>query len=216
MEHPIVEIIKKGDNSKLKEMLAADSDLANGKTEQDLSFLQLAAYYRNTDAIALIREKKKSLDLYEAASIGDLERVQHHLKVSPESIDSYSNDGFTPLGLACYFGHLEIVKFLTNNGADVNKASSNSFHVAPLHSATAISNFEITEYLLANGANVNVRQQSGVTPLHSAAHNGQPKIAQLLIEHGADINARTDDGKTPFDMAVEKGYVETAELLRRK
>jgi len=216
MEHPIVEIIKKGENSKLKEMLAADSDLANGKTEQGLSFLQLATYYRNVDAIALIREKKKSIDLYESASIGDLERVQHHLKVSPESISSYSNDGFTPLGLACYFGHLEIVKFLVNNGADINKASSNSFHVAPLHSATAISNFEITEYLLANGANLNVRQQSGVTQLHSAAHNGQPKIAQLLIEHGADINVRTDDGKTPFDMAVEKGYVETAELLRRK
>lgn len=214
MESILVEAIKKGDNEQLKMLLASNPELANGKTEQGLSFLQLAAYYRNVNAIALIREKKKQIDLYEAAAIGDLAVVQFHVTENPTLVNSYSIDSFTPLGLACYFGHLDIVKFLIEHGADVNKASSNAFRVAPLHSSTAISNFEITEYLLRNGADVNVKQQSGVTPLHSAAHNGQPKIVQLLIDYGSDINAITSDGKTPFDMATEKGYHETAELLR--
>lgn len=215
MEESIIEVIKNGDNNRLSELLVSNPELANGKTEQGLSFLQLAAYYRNANAIALIREKKKNIDLYEAAAIGDLPIVQLHLNGNPTSVNSYSIDSFTPLGLACYFGHLDIVKFLVEHGADVNKASSNSFKVAPLHSATAISNFEITEYLLRNGADINVKQQSGVTPLHSAAHNGQYKIARLLIDYGADVKAKNDDNKTPYDMAVEKGDKETIELLKK-
>lgn len=209
----IEDLIKKNDTTGLHELLNSNPALANGKTAQGFSYLLLAAYYRNHDAIQLIREKRNKLDLYEAASIGDLNSVMQHLTNQPSSIHSYSSDGFTPLGLACYFGHLEIVKYLVNHGADVNKASSNSFHVAPIHSATAISDYEITAFLLEYGADVNAKQQSGVTPLHSAAHNGKLNIAKLLVDHGADINAKTSEGKTPADMAFEKNYADVGEYL---
>jgi len=214
-EHSIPDLITKRENDKLKEMLNDNPELANGKTEQGLSFLQLATYYRNVDAIAIIKEKKKSIDLFEAAGIGDLKNVQQHLNANPESINTFSNDGFTPLGLACFFGHTDLVRFLVSKGADVNKSSSNSFRVAPLHSAVAISNPEITTFLLENGADPNVKQQTGVTPLHSAAHNNQPNLVKLLVEYGADINAKTDDGKTPLDMALEKDFKETAEVIEK-
>lgn len=209
----IEDLIKKNDTTGLRELLDTNPALANGKTAQGFSYLLLAAYYRNHDAIQLIREKRNKLDLYEAASIGDLNALMQHLTNQPPSIHSYSNDGFTPLGLACYFGHLEIVKYLVNHGADVNRASSNSFHVAPIHSATAISDYEITAFLLEHGADVNAKQQSGVTPLHSAAHNGKLNIAKLLVDHGADIHAKTSEGKTPADMAFEKNYTEVGEYL---
>lgn len=208
----IEDLIKKNDTGGLRELLDTNPTLANGKTAQGFSYLLLAAYYRNKDAIQLIREKRNSLDLYEGAAIGDLTTVQQHT-MNQSSINSYSGDGFTPLGLACYFGHLEIVQYLVNHGADVNKTSSNSFHVAPIHSATAISNYEITAFLLEHGADVNAKQQSGVTPLHSAAHNGKLNIARLLLDHGADINAKTSDGKTPADMAFEKNYTDVGEYL---
>lgn len=209
----IEDLIKKNDTTGLRELLNSNPALANGKTAQGFSYLLLAAYYRNHDAIQLIREKRNKLDLYEASSIGDLNSVMQHLTNQPSSINSYSSDGFTPLGLACYFGHLEIVKYLVNHGADVNKASSNSFHVAPIHSATAISDYGITAFLLEHGADVNAKQQSGVTPLHSAAHNGKLNIAKLLVDHGADINAKTSEGKTPADMAFEKNYTDVGEYL---
>ncbi len=211
----IEDLIKKNDTTGLRELLDANPTLADGKTAQGFSYLLLAAYYRNNDAIQLIREKRNKVDLYEAASIGDLASMKQHITDQSSSINSYSSDGFTPLGLACYFGHLEIVQYLVNHGADVNKASSNSFHVAPIHSATAISDYEITAFLLGHGADVNAKQQSGVTPLHSAAHNGKLDIATLLVDHGADVKAKTSDGKTPADMAFEKNYNEVGEYLAK-
>ncbi|HEX5170874.1 MAG TPA: ankyrin repeat domain-containing protein [Cyclobacteriaceae bacterium] len=214
MAHSIPELLQKNEIDSLKELLGADPNLANGKTEQGLSYLQLATYYRNKEAIALLRENKNSIDLHEAAAIGDPAAVRFQISITPDLIDSYSTDGFTALGLACFFGHVDVVKYLIDKGANVNKPSSNSFHVAPIHSAAAISDYEIISLLLAHGADVNVRQQGGVTPLHSAGHNGQTKIAKLLIDHGADTDAKTDDGKTAVDMALEKNYTETADFIR--
>jgi ankyrin repeat protein len=211
----VPELIKANDNNGLRELLNRNSELADGVTEQGISYLQLASYYRNKEAVEIIRKKKRTISLHEAAAVGDLDAVIEHLTSETGEVNSYSADGFTPLGLACYFGNRDIVKYLLANGADPNKPSSNSFKVAPLHSATAISDYDLTVLLLAHGADVNARQQSGVTPLHSAAHNGQLKIAKLLIDHGADVNAKTEDGKTPADMAFEKDYNEIGEFLKQ-
>jgi ankyrin repeat protein len=214
MEKNILDCIKSADTIHLKKLLENDPRLADGKTDQGISFLQLSAYYRNGDVIELIREKKKSIDLFEACCIGESAIVKNVLAKSPELINTFSMDGFTPLGLACFFGHFKIVEYLVEKGADVNIPSSNSFQVAPIHSATAISNYEITDLLLRNGADVNAKQQSGVTPLHSAAHNGKIEIIKLLVKHGADINAKTVDNKTPIDMAEEKNYSEAVNFIR--
>jgi ankyrin repeat protein len=214
MEQTILDFIKSGDAPNLKTLLENDPILADGKTDQGISFLQLSAYYRNGEVTELIRAKKKNIDLFEACCIGDIENVKNSLDIQPKLINTFSNDGFTPLGLACFFGHFEIVKYLVERGAEVNIPSSNSFKVAPIHSATAISNYEITELLIKNGADVNAKQQSGVTPLHSAAHNGKIEITKLLVKHGADVNAKTVDGKTPLDMAEEKSFTEAANFIR--
>jgi ankyrin repeat protein len=211
----IIEFIKNGENVQLEKMLDENPELASGKTDQGISFLQFACYCRNTDAVSLFKKHKSSLGFFEAASTGDVEAIKQQLKEDPALLNSFSPDGFTALGLASFFGNQEIVKFLLENNADPNVASANSFHVAPIHSACAISNFEIAELLIKSGADVNAKQMSGVTPLHSAAHNGQTKIAKLLIENGAEVNTKTEDGKSPLEMAEEKGFEETAAFIRQ-
>ena len=175
--------------------------------------LQFAAYYRNQEATDIIIRYKDGLDIFEAATVGDLKTVEKYLTKQPDQINSLSADGFTPLTLASYFGQLEIVKLLLKYHADPNIAANNQMHVAPLHSACAISNYEIADALIRAGADVNAKQQSGVTPLHSAAHNGQMKLAKLLIDNGADVNARSEAGQSPLDMAKEKGSEETVQLI---
>jgi uncharacterized protein len=209
----IIELIKAGKNDQLEKMLKDDPSLVDIKTEQGISILQFAAYCRNTFVIDILKKHKQNLDLFEAASIGDIETVNQLLDKAPEFLNSFSFDGFTALGLASFFGHLSLVKLLLDKGANPNIASKNQFKVAPIHSACAISHFDIVKLLIEHGANVNIKQMQGVTPLHSAAHNGQTKLAKLLIDSGADLNAKMDNGNTPLFMANEKNFQETAELI---
>ncbi|MGC3943874.1 MAG: ankyrin repeat domain-containing protein [Chryseolinea sp.] len=209
----LTELIKSRNNDALADQLKLNPSLANAKTEQGISLLQFAAYYRNKEAIEIIACYKDGLDIFEAATIGDIVTTQTFLSKDPTLANALSGDGFTPLALAAYFGQLDIVKLLLTHKANPNIAANNQMRVAPLHSACAISNYDIAELLLNAGADVNARQHLGVTPLHSAAHNGQTKLARLLIDSGADVNAKSDAGESPLAMAKEKGHEETVQLI---
>ena len=211
----ITELIKTGENDSIESLLKENPSLANEKTEQGISNLMFAIYCRNNVAVSLIKLHKSQIDLYEATGIGDIETVKNIIGQHPDLINSFSVDGFSPLGLACFFGQLEIVKYFIKKGANVNQPSNNSFRVAPIHSACSISNYEIVELLLKNGADANVKQQAGVTPLHQTAHNGHPSLTQLLIDYHADINAKMDNGNTPLFMAEEGSHKETADLIKK-
>jgi uncharacterized protein len=211
----IEEHIKNGENDLLREKLKETPSVAAGTTEQGISLLQFAAYCRNMEAIEIIRTYRDQLDIYEAASIGDKDTLLHFIEQYPDRTNAYSIDGFTPLGLASFFGHTDLVKVLIDNGADPNISSNNQLKVTPLHSACAISNYNIANILIKHGADVNARQLQSVTPLHSAAHNGQTKLASLLIDNGADVNSKMDNGQTPLFMAEEKGFKDTIELLKK-
>lgn len=211
----ITELIRNGDNEKLNQKINNDPSLANGKTDQGISFLQFAAYCRNEEAIEIFKTYKNDLDIFEAASVGDQERIRQYIVQDPEWLNAHSTDGFTLLGLASYFGHLSLVKYLLDKGADPNLAANNPLQVTPLHSACAISNLDIAKQLIQYGADVNAKQMQNVAPLHSAAHNGQTKLVKLLINNGADIHAKTDNGQTPLSMAEEKGFSETVEIIKQ-
>lgn len=211
----IIELIKTGKNNLLREKLQDNSSIATVKTEQGISLLQFAAYCRNQLAIDIIRSYLKEIDILEAASIGEKDSLIRLIEKEPDKINLFSIDGFTPLGLASFFGHKELVKILLNNEADPNIAANNSFKVTPLHSACAVSNYEIAQLLIKNGADVNAKQMQGVTPLHSAAHNGQTNLVRLLINNGANINSKMDDGQTPLSMAIEKEFNETIAVLKK-
>jgi uncharacterized protein len=211
----ITELIKTASNNELEKRIEENPSLANGKTEQGISFLQFAAYCRNQFAIDLLKKYKNTLDIFEAASIGDINTMILLLDRNLRLLNSFSADGFTILGLASFFGHGSLVKLLLDKGADPNIAANNQLKVSPLHSACAISDYHIAGMLIDHGADVNARQMQNVTPLHSAAHNGQTQLAGLLIEHGADVNAKTDSGQTPLFMANEKHFYKTAELIRK-
>lgn len=179
----IINFIQSGQMEELKKHLEISPELATQKTDQGISLLQYAAYCRNHKAIELLRPYYTDLNIFEASSLGDLEKIESILHQDATLINTYSTDGFTALGLACFFGNYNVITFLVSKNADLNLASNNSFKVAPLHSACAISNFEIAKLLIQNGADVNARQQQGVTPLHSAAHNGQKELVQFLTRN---------------------------------
>lgn len=208
------EQIEEGNLQAVKEILVQDPQLANTETSHRISPLLLACYYKKQEIADLIAEFTNNLTLFEACAAGKFDAASLLIFQNPESVNQFSEDGFTPLGLACYFGHEDLARFLVLKGADVNLASKNGFNVFPIHSAVAANSINITKMLLDAGAYPNVCQKAGLAPLHTAAQLGNIELIILLLEHGAEVGLRMEGGKLPADLAAEKGFNEIAEILR--
>ncbi|WP_316831995.1 ankyrin repeat domain-containing protein [Pedobacter aquatilis] len=208
------EQIEAGNFQGVKEILVQNPQLANTNTSHHISPLLLACYYKKQDIANLIAEFTDDLTLFEACAVGKFDAATLLIFQKPDCVNDFSEDGFTPLGLACYFGHEELAKFLVLKGADVNLASKNGFNVFPIHSAVAANNINIAKVLLDAGAYPNVCQKAGLAPLHTAAQLGNIELIILLLEHGAEVSLRMEGGKLPADLAAEKGFHEIAEILR--
>lgn len=205
------------ENNQLDEivtLLSQKPQLATQITSHQISPMLLACYYKKMEIANAIANFMPELSIFDACAIGKFEEVTLLIFKYPGSINEYSADGFTPLGLACYFGHEEIARFLVLKDADVNLPSKNGFNVFPIHSAVANDNYNVAKMLLDAGAYPNVCQKSGVAPLHSAAQLGNIEMIILLLEHGAEVALRMEGGKLPADLAAEKGFTEIAEILR--
>lgn len=206
--------IENGQLEEMVDLLSKKPHLAQENTSHQISPLRLACYYKKMDIANAIAEFIPSLNIFDACAIGKFDDLTLLIFKDPQAINEYSADGFTPLGLACYFGHEEIARFLVLKGANVNLPSENGFNAFPLHAATSNNHYNLAKMLLEAGAQPNVCQKSGVTPLHSAAQAGNIEMIILLLEHGADVTIRMEGGKLPADLAAEKGFQEIADILK--
>jgi ankyrin repeat protein len=150
----------------------------------------LQAVYRGDEArVDELLSSDPELDVFEAAAVGRTERLRELLDEDPSLANARASDGFQPLGLASFFGHVEAARLLVERGAEVNSASRNDFKVMPLHSAAATGDpdvrYELAKLLLEHGADPNARQQDDFTPLMAADQHGDERLRQLLVEHGA-------------------------------
>jgi ankyrin repeat protein len=207
-------LIENGQLAEIIELLTQKPQLASQTTSHHISPVMLACYYKKPEIAGTIAEFVSELNIFDACAVGKFDDVTLLIFKDPQLINSFSVDGFTPLGLACYFGHEDIARFLVLKGAEVNIASNNGYNVFPIHSAVAANNFNISKMLLDAGAYPNVCQKSGVAPLHTAAQLGNIELIILLLEHGAEVTLRMEGGKLPADLAAEKGFSEIAEILR--
>ncbi|MDB5004143.1 MAG: hypothetical protein JWQ34_2368 [Mucilaginibacter sp.] len=205
--------ITEADLPGLNNLLTQNPALATQITSHKVSPLMLSCYYKKPEVTKLLLKFVEEIDLFEASAAGKFDVVAHIIFNHPDAVNLYAHDGFTPLGLACYFGQYEVARYLVLKGADVNLPSNNGFNVFPLHSAAAGNYTNIARMLIDNGAQVNVKQQAGSTPLHSAAQTGNLELLILLLENGAEVNARMEGGKLPADLAREKGFDDIAEIL---
>lgn len=216
LQRDFINVVKGGDLATVQGLLEVDPDLAEATDAAGVSALLHAAYKQHHAVAQLLLEKNRDLNLWEAAAFGQLERVEALLDRGFR-INVYSPDGFTPLGLACFFGHPACVKLLLDRGADANAPSRNDMQVRPLHSAVARAAADvaalIVRALLAAGADVDATQQGGHTALHQAADRGLEPVVRLLLSAGARRDARSAAGRTPADHARMKGHPQVVKLL---
>jgi ankyrin repeat protein len=216
MSQEFIDAATQGDVAKVKEMLAGAPSLAKAKDQNGLSVILKALYYGKRDVVDTLLASGVQLDLFEAAATGQTERVRELTAQDPALANSYSPDGFTPLGLASFFGHAATVDVLLAAGAAVSMPSRETMKLTPLASALAVQRNDIVRTLIEHGADVNARGENDVAPLHTAAARGNIESATLLLDHGANIHARTKDGKTPMIYAEEHNHSEMVEFLQTR
>jgi uncharacterized protein len=180
-----------------------------------LSPLMDALYHGRADEAERLlgQAGEDSLTIHEAAAMGQVARLERLLADDPAAANAWSEDGFQPLGLACFFGRRQAAELLLARGGEINTPARNQFHVTALHAALAGPDPSIARLLVVAGADVNARQQGGVTPLHETAHSGNLELTRFLLDHAADPSACTDQGQTPAEVARERGHAAVADLL---
>lgn len=159
------------------------------------------------------------------AYYGKSKRVSVHLKRVDVNLRDHSNK--TPLHWACEGGHLETVKLLVENGANLEATSSVGYNHSlktPLYYAAKNGNTEVISYLLSAGASV----EKTPNALGMAILYGRLEAVKLLIEHGIDINYADSFGNTPIldtagcfelperennDWKINPYYIDIIELL---
>ena len=151
--------------------------------------------------------------LVNACDRGDLEEVKKLVfaKVPLSMQCEFGSFGIRsrPLRRACYNGHIEVVEFLLNNGADPNV--DNVLYM--VCSCSGNNRLFIVQLLLKHGADVNSRENNmGITPLTavSIGKDPQPALLELLIQNGADTNLVDNGGYTALFRTVQHSRPETA------
>ncbi|CAG2230421.1 unnamed protein product [Mytilus edulis] len=92
--------------------------------------------------------------------------------------------GSSPLHIASFMGHTNIVSCLLNFGAYVDFAKEDG--TTPLFFACELGHDDIVRLLLDNEAEVNIRRQDTRSPLDIAEYNGHRSVVTMLRERRVD------------------------------
>jgi ankyrin repeat protein len=208
----LFDAIRKGDAARVQSLVSAKPELAQAKNSDGATAVLWAVYTRHPELAPAVLSAREP-DFFEACALGKHDRVRALLSEDPAWAARHSGDGFGGLGLAVYFGHIEIARMLVDAAADVNSPSRNALRVSPLHSAVASGSVALLDLLLAHGAKADAEEYQEATPLHSAAAAGNREMVEKLLAAGADPRRKTRDGKTAAELAREHRHEELANEL---
>lgn len=216
MEQGLFEAIKAGKLDQVNRLLRENPGLLKARDANGASPLLIAIYHQKHDIAKALADASDSIDIFEAAALGRVDRIKQLLRDDPSLASAYAPDGFPPVGLASFFGHLDAVRALIAAGADIHAAARNGLKVQAIHAAVASKNLEIVRAVLEAGADPNAAQQQGFRPMHESGSSGSRELAELLMKYGGDPTLKNDEGKNTITFAREKGHAEFADWLEKR
>ena len=189
----------------------------NALDDSGLSPLHVAILYKQEKIVELLLKNGADVNMMSSETTILME-VMEMLR-EPHSnpwckifdFDLYIN--LTPLHFATITGSLNIVRFLLENGANVNL--ENEQGLRPIHSAIHSENVEIVSLLFQNQAELDNCNKSnkvlGAEALTScAADHGSTEIIKLLFQKGIKVK-----GTRAFQIAMERDHMDIVKELVR-
>jgi len=213
------------------------SDMYDGWTP-----LLIASMRQSRPLVELLLSHGANVDAWEAAAIGDVDRLDAIIKAQPDVVSAHRANDAPPLHFA---GTIEVAQLLIDRGAPldaVDKYGSTAARAAAYgrRSRRPIAKFliEITHerdpWMLAalddtaglarlalDGVDiVNARRDGinpasgfGETPIHTAAALGNAATVRFLLERGADPDAPVENAVRPLHYAAKCDSRDVVDIL---
>lgn len=118
-------------------------------------------------------------------------------QVGIDACDGYQR---TALLWATFYGSVDILSWLIDNGADVNHQDRNGY--CALHFARQEKQLACAELLLKHGADLELADRHGNTPIWTTLFNakGDLRLVNLFTQKGCNLDHQNMYQKAPRDL----------------
>ncbi|WP_051621105.1 ankyrin repeat domain-containing protein [Paenibacillus sp. UNC451MF] len=127
-------------------------------------------------------------DIWIASVVGDTEHAAILIEDDPSLVNKPNSIGKRPISYAAAYGHINLLKFLLQHGAEPNASESGAEKGSALWSAVKGNHEECAKLLLEHGADPNAGVEAGGNSLFIAMHEGHDTLVKLLYSYGAAGN----------------------------
>ncbi|PAA65820.1 hypothetical protein BOX15_Mlig027157g2 [Macrostomum lignano] len=125
--------------------------------------------------------------------------------------DGFLIEGATALWCAAGAGHMEIIRCLVENGAQVNKTTNSNS--TPLRAACFDGRLDIVRYLVQHKADIEIPNRYRNNCLMISAFRGHLAVVNFLLECGMNPNQTAMANATALQFAAETGRTEICRAL---
>ena len=146
-----------------------------------------------------------------------LETILYLMKQEGNSVHKLTHDGRIYLHWAAYRGNVELVKYLINNGADINLTDDKGAIPLVFAASSGQADPALYEVFFKAGNSPKQKYKNGATVLLLAIANDKDlKLVDFLKTKGLSIKDTDDLGNTAFNYAARNGDIKLLkDILKR-
>ncbi|XP_059212279.1 ankyrin repeat domain-containing protein 6b isoform X2 [Centropristis striata] len=119
--------------------------------------------------------------------------------------------GRSPLHLAAYKGHIEVVRILLKAGCDLDIQDDGE--QTALQRAAVVGNSDVISALIQEGCALDRQDKDGNTALHEVSWHGFSQSVKVLVKAGANTHAKNKAGNTALHLACQNGHAQSSKVL---